>query len=169
MTSRMIIVLAAGLLALTGLAQAQQSPAAPSADESKPTASAPAQSERYMIAKSGNDILRVDRKTGAISVCRARGERWVCELVADDRAAYEAEIGYANKAADKLKKRVADLEQRLAALEENPNAKSGAKEPSLSDKAERELDRFMTFSEHAMRRFFGMVKSLREDYEAGKI
>lgn len=47
--------------------------------------------ERYVVSEVEGGILRVDRLSGAVSMCRQRGE-WECKLVADDRDAMLREI-----------------------------------------------------------------------------
>ncbi len=128
--------------------------------------------DRFQIIQSGDKILRVDRATGAVSICRQATDRWTCEMVPDDRAAMEAEMERTIALSEMFKARVDALESRLAELEKKAqdrpaitNKDDGA---DWSDKAEKEFDRMMDFSEKAMRRFFGMVRSLREDYEEGR-
>ena len=133
-----------------------------------PTAGSQA-SDRFQIIQSGDKILRVDRATGAVSICRQATDRWTCEMVPDDRAAMEAEMERTIALSEKFKARIDALETRLAELEKAERERSAIAKDSDRDtwshRAEEEFDRMMDFSEKAMRRFFGMVRSLREDYE----
>lgn len=47
---------------------------------------------RFQIERSGEQIIRLDRKTGAISTCSPDGAQLDCRMSADERAALEAEI-----------------------------------------------------------------------------
>lgn len=42
--------------------------------------------ERYVITPVEGGVLRVDRLTGAVSLCSRSGGEWSCKPVADDRA-----------------------------------------------------------------------------------
>src|SRR5262245_24198435 len=55
--------------------------------------SAPAsENGRYSMSPVADGVLRLDTRTGQVSLCRQRNDSWVCEATADDRAAYEKEI-----------------------------------------------------------------------------
>ena len=45
-----------------------------------------ASDDRYLITEVEDGILKVDRQTGEVTLCRSRGGQWVCELVPDERA-----------------------------------------------------------------------------------
>lgn len=47
---------------------------------------------RYTLSQSGNDLIRLDTRTGAVSTCTSKGG-WVCRIVPDERAALDSEIG----------------------------------------------------------------------------
>ena len=47
---------------------------------------------RYALSQSGNDVVRLDTRTGVVSTCTDKGG-WVCRIVPDERAALDAEIG----------------------------------------------------------------------------
>lgn len=98
---------------------------------------------RYTMTPSGNGFLRLDTRTGAVSLCTVSGASAECRAAADDRAALEAEI-------DRLSKRNAELETRGLT---RPNAAR----PLPDDKdAQRALD----FAEQFMRR---MMRIMREE------
>ncbi len=102
---------------------------------------------RFTMSPVEGGVMRLDTRTGKISVCRQRGEAWACEAAADDRAAYEQEIS-------RLQEKVTKLEGQLRSGE-----KTEMKLPS-----DAEVDRAMTFFESILRRFKGMIENLqRED------
>lgn len=129
-----VAALAAGL-ALAGPSQAQDS-------------------ARYRLEPSGEGYVRMDTRTGEMSVCRMRGEQLVCTLAADERRAYDAEI-------DALHGRLDALEQRLAALEQGAPADGGEALPS-----EEEFEQTLGLMERFMRRFMGVMRDLERDFGA---
>ncbi|WP_321342393.1 hypothetical protein [Breoghania sp.] len=138
----------------------------------------PVDPDRYTLHETADGWLRLERETGRVSLCRAKYGRWTCVPVPDASAAYEAEAKALEDERDRLKARVSDLEARLeaAGIDASKEPGNGAgngtvtpkaerKEPLITPEEERELDRFMEFSERAMRRFFGMVKTLRREFD----
>jgi hypothetical protein len=58
------------------------------------SAAAPPAAERYTLERADGGFVRLDRTSGAISLCRLEGAAGlVCRLAADDRLAYEAQLG----------------------------------------------------------------------------
>ncbi|MEQ9519732.1 MAG: hypothetical protein RLN89_09865 [Parvibaculum sp.] len=47
---------------------------------------------RYTMTETADGFIRLDNDTGKTSHCREKAGGFACELVADERAAYEAEI-----------------------------------------------------------------------------
>ena len=48
---------------------------------------------RYALSPTGDGVLRLDTRTGAISTCNNSGVGWACYAVPDERAAMDTEIG----------------------------------------------------------------------------
>jgi len=108
---------------------------------------------RFNMSPIADGVLRLDTRTGQISLCRKRNDNWACESVADDRAAYEKEIA-------RLQERVNKLESQL---DRGANKQTELKLPS-----DAEVDRVMKFFENIFRRFMGMMENLqREKQEKG--
>ncbi|WP_321338572.1 hypothetical protein [Breoghania sp.] len=158
---------------LASLAIAPIGPARAGPDESNSAAP-----DRYTLRETANGWLRLDRETGLVSLCRAKYGGWICAPVPDATQVYEAEAKALQEERDRLKARVSQLEARLEAAGGNapgdteandPNEtappKAAPAQPLITPEEERELDRFMAFSERAMRRFFGMVKMLRREFD----
>lgn len=102
---------------------------------------------RFTMSPVAGGVMRMDTRTGKISICRQKGDAWACEAAADDRAAYEQEIA-------RLQDRVAKLEREL-----RTGDKTEMKLPSDAD-----VDKAMTFFENILRRFKSMIDNLqRED------
>jgi Skp family chaperone for outer membrane proteins len=103
---------------------------------------------RYSMSPVADGVLRLDTRTGQVSLCRQKSDSWVCEATADDRAAYEKEIA-------RLQAKVASLE---AELKRQPGGE-------LKLPSDAEVDRVMKFFETVFRRFIGMIEGLQRENE----
>jgi hypothetical protein len=99
---------------------------------------------RFQLERNGDHFVRLDRQTGAMSLCQEKDGALVCRMAADERAAYEDEL-------DRLSDRVAALERGSAA------------KPGLPTDAE--VDRSISIMERMMRSFMGMVREFRAEDE----
>lgn len=88
---------------------------------------------RYSMTETDDGFLRLDTQTGEVSHCREKAGGFSCELAADDRVAYDAEI--------------AALTERLEQLE----AKTPAERAGVP--TEEELDEAFGFFEGMVKRF----------------
>lgn len=146
------------------------------------TAAPPDDSGRYGLQQVRAGYLRLDRQTGAVSLCRERGDTWTCELVADDRAAYDDSLAVLEAENAELKARVASLEARLEDIVDlarrpveaevavaAPDAPVTPDDNRTSDQElaenEAEMDRALDFTEDAMRRLFGLMREFQRDME----
>jgi hypothetical protein len=120
------------------LAQASASKAAPESENG-----------RYNMSPVAGGVLRLDTRSGQVSLCRQKGDSWICETTADDRAAYEKEI--------------ARLQARVAGLEAELGRRPGGGDLKLPNDAE--VDRVMKFFESVFRRFIGMIEGLQRENE----
>lgn len=115
------------------LAVCLAAPAA-SADEATETG-------RYTMSPTSNGFLRLDTRTGAVSLCVVRETGAECRAAADDRAALEEEI-------DRLQKRIAEFERK-------PNPGS----PLAGLPSREDMSKALDYAEDFMRR---MMKIMRE-------
>ncbi|POF32084.1 hypothetical protein [Roseibium marinum] len=136
---------------------------------------------RYSLVAVGDEILRVDRQNGTVSVCVERSDAWRCNPVPLAEDAYLAEINELSEEVDRLAVRIEELESgdvgetkkgsgKLlppgSALDRPKSSDEGQDQPlKLHDKDDEELDKVLTFTESAMRRFFGMVRELQKDFQ----
>lgn len=107
--------------------------------------------ERYQLEKSDHGYIRMDTKTGAMSICEEQGGQLVCKLAADERDAYQEQIEHLENAVKALEKRVTALERNLPAVQV----------PALP--SEEEFEKGMNYMERFFRRFMGIVKDLEKD------
>jgi len=99
---------AVALLAAVNVARAQNPPA----DENG----------RYTLSATDNGYLRLDTRTGAVSICTRKG--WTCRVVPDERAALDQEIGHLQEQVDALKAQLARRDDTVKGKIDEPLAKS---------------------------------------------
>lgn len=110
--------------------------------------------DRYVLEKTDGGFVRMDRRTGEMSICEERSGQLVCKLAADERLAIDDEI-------DRLQETVSTLEERVAALE---GAAPAVKLPQLP--TEQEFEQTLGFMERFFRRFVDVMKDLDSDAPA---
>ena len=67
---------------------------------------------RFTFTPADGGFMRLDTKTGNISMCARNGASFVCRAVQDDRQAMDGEIERLARENVSLKARMADLEKR---------------------------------------------------------
>ncbi|TCR91011.1 hypothetical protein [Rhizobium sp. BK376] len=105
---------------------------------------------RFELQRSGDHFVRLDKQTGAMSICQDKDGNLVCRMAADERAAYDAEL-------DRLSDRVTALEKSVAANEGKSTLPTDA-----------EVDRSIGIMERMMRSFMGMVKEFQNEEQTDK-
>src|SRR3972149_2748031 len=96
---RLFAVASALSVALAALLLAPPTSAQPGPDDRR--------EERFVFCEVEEGFLRMDRRSGQVSLCRPRGGGWSCQVVPDDRAALVGEISH-------LRAQIAGLRQALA-------------------------------------------------------
>lgn len=113
----------------------------------------PVSDDRFQIEKSGDNFIRLDRQTGAISTCTLSGKDLDCRTSADERAALQTEIDRLSAEVDRLKTG-------------SPEVSSGAqiskdgKELTLKLPSEAEIKQVVAFFEDMVQRAVDAVKDL---------
>jgi hypothetical protein len=97
---------------------------------------------RFQLERSGDHFVRLDRQTGAMSLCEEKDGALVCRMAADERAAYEGEL-------DRLSERVTALENKSIVNKALPS--------------DAEIDRSIGIMERWMRSFMGIVKEFQSE------
>lgn len=116
------------------------------------SAQTPPAEEGYSLQPAVGDYLKIDRRTGDVFHCAARDGVWSCQLIPEDRKAYEDRISELEAENDRLTKQVAALEAQ------NENARA----PLLDKEDERRLQEFLDLSDRMFRHFFDLVDRLRQ-------
>jgi hypothetical protein len=111
--------------------------------------------DRYTLERSGDNFVRMDRQTGEMSVCTEKSGQLVCKLAADERSAFEADV-------DRMGETIAALDKRIAALENSLAARLESKLPT-----DEEFERTLTYMERFLRGFIGIARDLEKDTGEG--
>jgi hypothetical protein len=123
------------------------------------------EADRYIVRSVDDGVLRIDRQTGATSVCREDADGWACRAVADDREALEDEIARLAEENQTLRQRIDELEDRQADADVAAPDATERRDRDLDLPTDSEIDQVMDTFERMMRRFLGIVRSLKDDFE----
>lgn len=106
---------------------------------------APGEAGRYAMTQTPDGFMRLDTRTGAVTLCTAVNGVAACRGAPEERLALEAEIS-------RLAKENADLRQRLA--------QGGKGSRGLDLPKEEDMDKALNFAEKFIRR---MMRIMREE------
>ncbi|TPJ36246.1 hypothetical protein [Mesorhizobium sp. B2-8-3] len=109
------------------------------------------ETDHYRLEKSADGYIRMDTRTGAMSICEERSGQLVCKMAADERAAYQDEI-------DRLDNSVKALDARVAKLENSLSARLESNLPSQED-----FNKSLGYMEQFFRTFKDIVKDMDKD------
>jgi hypothetical protein len=143
---RMIVMLAT--LAVVPAAHAQ-------------TATPDSENGRFTFNQVADGLLRLDSRTGQVSLCSRGAVGWACHAVPDERSALEAEIARLQNENAALKK------EMIARAVPLPGTTKTEPKPQLELKlpSEADLDRLMTFMERIWRRLIEMVQNVQKELD----
>ena len=135
---------------------------------------------RYMLSSVAGGVIRLDTRTGAVSICNDGDAGWACHAVPDERAALDAEIGRLQAENEKLKGELAAREPTVTGKIDEPLPKTDSlkkPEPKVAEggrkieiplPSDRDMDRMMSFLEQAWRRLVEIANRMQKDV-SGKI
>ncbi len=146
MTRSVIILTLAALAAFAPPAAAQTAP--------------DSENGRYSFSGVPDGMLRLDTRTGAVSLCAKQATGWACNAVPDERAALENEIARLQRENGALKKDM--LARGLPLPGGVASAPSATQQRELNLKvplpSDAEIDRVMSAFEKMWRRLIDMVQ-----------
>jgi hypothetical protein len=135
----MIIAFALGICAIPAAAQSQD-----------------ADDKRFTMHKVDDGYLRLDGRTGSVSLCTRPDSGWVCRTVPDERSALESEIGRLASENAELKRTLLDRGMSLPGLPPRPPADVGVGSDS-------DVDRVVALAERLWRRTLDAIGNLKRD------
>jgi hypothetical protein len=115
---------------------------------------------RFTFRDVADGVLRLDSRSGQVSLCNKRETGWACHALPDDRTALEDEIG-------RLERENAQLKKTLIArgLLLPDGVKPPRSEPEVKVPSDDELDRMMAFFEKMWRRLAQMVQKMQREID----
>ncbi len=117
-----------------------------------PAAHAQEATENYTLEKTDEGYVRMDKRTGEMSMCEINSNQMICRTSADDRKAFESEI-------DTLTTRIEALEKKVAVLESGGASSGLGRLPN-----DAEMEQSFTVMEKFFRRFLGIAKDLEREF-----
>ncbi len=117
---------------------------------------------RYTFNRVDEGYLRLDGRTGQVSICARRPAGWACEAVPDERAALEAEIVRLQTENAAVKKELIARNLPLPGTVKPPPA-AKPDEPGLQLPSDADLNKVMNFIEKFWRRLVEMMGTLQKD------
>jgi hypothetical protein len=117
---------------------------------------------RYQFNRVEDGYLRLDLRTGQVSLCSRRSVGWACQAVADDRAAYDGEIARLQGENAALKKAMLDRGLILPGGV-TPDAPAARGDRDLKLPSHADVDRMVTAVEKVWRRLVEILMSLQKD------
>jgi hypothetical protein len=119
---------------------------------------------RYQLNRVDDGYLRLDLKSGQVSLCDRREVGWACRAVPEDRAALDGEIARLQAENGALKKSLLDRGLPLPGGIGSgaPAARSGDRDLKLPGNAD--IDRMMAAVEKVWRRLVEMIANLQKDF-----
>ena len=139
----MIVAFALGICALPAAAQS------PDADD-----------KRFSLHKVDDGYLRLDGRTGTVSLCTRPDSGWACRAVPDERSALESEIGRLAAENAELKRTMLDRGMSLPGLPPRPPADVGVGSATPTDS---DIDRVVALAERLWRRTLDVIGNLKRD------
>jgi hypothetical protein len=117
---------------------------------------------RYTFFRAEGDFLRLDGRTGQVSICTRRQAGWLCQALPEERTAFEAEIARLQSDNAALKKEVLahDLPLPGGVRPAPPPAAAAAPPPASND---HEVNQIMSVIENVWRRLVAMIVSVQKD------
>ena len=120
-----------------------------------------AEPDRYRLEKTPNGYVRMDTRTGEMSICQEKWGELVCRMAADERTAVQDEMERLQTELKALNDHLATLkalEDRVTKLENSVTAKIEQSLPTEED-----FNKTMSYMERFFRSFIGIVEELEDE------
>jgi hypothetical protein len=116
---------------------------------------------RYTLHRTDEGFLRLDGRSGQVSLCLKRSAGWECQAVPDERTALEGEIARLQADNAQLKREL--LAHNLPLPGGMKPGISGREEERLQLPTDAELNQMMTFIEKVWKRMVEMIVTTQKD------
>ena len=118
---------------------------------------------RYTFNRAGEGYLRLDTRTGQVSLCTRRAVGWACNPVPDERNTLEAEIGRLQGENATLKRELLARGVPLPDSSRPDTAAPTTGEPRLKLPGDAELKTVVSFLGHVWRRLVEVMVNIQND------
>jgi hypothetical protein len=118
---------------------------------------------RYTFKRADEGYLRLDGRTGQVSLCTRRAVGWACQAVPDERTALEAEIARIQSDNAALKKELLAHGLPLPGVVKSEPPQAKPQEPSLQLPNGADFHKLMSFIQNVWRRLVEMIATLQKD------
>jgi hypothetical protein len=136
------------------------------------TAPETSENGRYTFKEVPDGLLRLDGRTGQVSLCSRIASAWACRTLPDDRVALENEIGRLLDENTALKKelqaRATPPEPPVAATPAPPAPKSAPdsrRSERFQPPSDQDIDQMMSFLEKVWRRLLDMAERTQREFD----
>ncbi|MGB7287213.1 MAG: hypothetical protein WBC71_09810 [Salaquimonas sp.] len=146
-------------------------------EQKAPIESSEQSAERYQLRRDNGGLVRLDKVTGEISTCETVQSKLVCRMAVDERSALQDELASLQDTIDEMQAQIDELKSANTTKDNGSNQSTENKTP-LTGKDEKraydkktdsfmdeEVDRVVEYSSKILRRFFTVMKELRDDFE----
>jgi len=116
---------------------------------------------RFSLHRTDEGFLRLDGRSGQVSLCLKRSAGWECQAVPDERSALEGEIARLQADNAQLKREL--LAHNLPLPGGMRPGISGREEERLQLPSDAELNQMMTFIEKVWKRMVEMIVTTQKD------
>ena len=116
---------------------------------------------RFTLHRTDEGFLRLDGRSGQVSLCLKRSAGWECQTVPDERSALEGEIARLQADNANLKREL--LAHNLALPGGVRPGVQGREEERLQLPSDAELNQMMTFIEKVWKRMVEMIVTTQKD------
>ena len=114
---------------------------------------------RYSFSQVSDGMLRLDTRTGQVSICAKKDAGWACNTVPDERMALENEIARLQRENGALKKEMLARGLPLpAGVASSPSANQRELNLKVPMPSDAEIDRVMSAFEKMWRRLVDMMQ-----------
>ncbi|HEY1361466.1 MAG TPA: hypothetical protein VGF60_04425 [Xanthobacteraceae bacterium] len=132
------------------------------------TAAADADDGRYSFSRAEDGYLRLDGRTGQVSMCTRRAVGWACQLLPDERTTLETEIARLQGENVALKKELIARNVPLpGTVKPEPPPAAKPEEPQLQLPGDANLNKVVSFVEKVWRRLVEAITTLQKDVLKG--
>ncbi|MEA2938024.1 MAG: hypothetical protein QOC56_1528 [Alphaproteobacteria bacterium] len=118
---------------------------------------------RYSFHRTDDGYLRLDGRSGQVSICARRPAGWACQTAPDERAALEAEIARLQADNSALKKELLSHNLSLPTGVNADPPPSKVDEPRMQLPSDAEFNRMMAFIEKVWKRLVEMIVNTQKD------